>query len=208
MDQDNQKNLLLAIVLSVGVLLVWQVFYAGPKLKDDQERRQRIQQEQSQVKGQPGGPTTAPTTAPGTVAQPGTAVPSAAPLATAATRDAAIETEPARAHRDAEPARLDLACGRTHRRSGAGQVPRDGRSQIAQRRALLALGCAASLLRRVRLGGGRRRDAADARPRHGLARGEGGAADAELAGDAGRGTTGRGSSSAGPSRSTPTICSP
>ena len=38
-DQDNQKNLLLAIVLSVGVLLAWQVFYAGPKLKDDQERR-------------------------------------------------------------------------------------------------------------------------------------------------------------------------
>ena len=30
-DQDNQKNLLLAIVLSVGVLLAWQVFYAGPK---------------------------------------------------------------------------------------------------------------------------------------------------------------------------------
>ena len=54
-DQDNQKNLLLAIVLSVGVLLAWQVFYAGPKLKDDQERRQRIQQEQSQVKEQPGG---------------------------------------------------------------------------------------------------------------------------------------------------------
>ena len=36
MDQDNQKNLLLAIVLSVGVLLIWQVFYAGPKLKEDQ----------------------------------------------------------------------------------------------------------------------------------------------------------------------------
>ena len=94
MDQDNQKNLLLAIVLSVGVLLVWQVFYAGPKLKDDQERRQRIQQEQSQVKEQPGGPTTAPATAPGTVSQPGTAVPSAAPVAPVATRDAAIETSP------------------------------------------------------------------------------------------------------------------
>src|SRR5438034_298076 len=54
MDQDNQKNLLLAIVLSVGVLLAWQMFYAGPKLKEDQERRQRIQQEQGQLKEQPG----------------------------------------------------------------------------------------------------------------------------------------------------------
>src|SRR5947207_10768373 len=91
-DQDNQKNLLLAIVLSVGVLLAWQVFYAGPKLKDDQERRQRIQQEQSQVKEQPGSPKTAPVTAPGAIPQPGAVVPSAAPLASAATRDAVIAT--------------------------------------------------------------------------------------------------------------------
>jgi YidC/Oxa1 family membrane protein insertase len=55
MDQDNQKNLLVAIVLSVAVLLMWQMFYAGPKLKEDQERRQRIQQEQqTQPKEQPG----------------------------------------------------------------------------------------------------------------------------------------------------------
>ena len=40
-DQDNQKNLLVAIVLSVAVLLGWQMFYAGPKLKEEQERRQR-----------------------------------------------------------------------------------------------------------------------------------------------------------------------
>ena len=56
MDQDNQKNLLVAIVLSVAVLLMWQMFYAGPKLKEDQERRQRIQQEQTQTKEQPGAP--------------------------------------------------------------------------------------------------------------------------------------------------------
>ena len=93
-DKDSQKNLLLAIVLSVGVLLVWQVFYAGPKLKDDQERRQRVQQEQSQVREQPGAPTTAPVTAPGAAPQPGTAVPSAAPVAPALTRDAAVETSP------------------------------------------------------------------------------------------------------------------
>ena len=92
MDQDNQKNLLLAIVLSVGVLLIWQVFYAGPKLKEDQERRQRALQEQSQV--QPGTPNTAPVGTPGAAPQPGAGVPSAAPMAPAATRAAAIETAP------------------------------------------------------------------------------------------------------------------
>ena len=48
-------------MLSVAVLLVWQVFYAGPKLKEEQERRQRIQQEQqAQAKEQPGAPKAAP----------------------------------------------------------------------------------------------------------------------------------------------------
>ena len=61
-DQDNQKNLLLAIVLSVAVLLGWQLFYAGPKLKEEQERRQRIQQQQAQAKEQtpPNAPATRP----------------------------------------------------------------------------------------------------------------------------------------------------
>jgi YidC/Oxa1 family membrane protein insertase len=84
-DQDNQKNLLLAIVLSVGVLLAWQAFYAGP----NQERRQRVQQEPSQGKEHAGSPA-----APGSATQPGAAVPSAAPLAAAATRDAAVEAGP------------------------------------------------------------------------------------------------------------------
>ena len=89
MDQDNQKNLLLAIVLSVGVLLIWQVFYAGPKLKEDQERRQRVQQEQSQT-----APKTAPVATPGAPTQPGSGVPSTAPTTPAATRAAAIEATP------------------------------------------------------------------------------------------------------------------
>ena len=38
-DKDSQKNLLLAIVLSVSVLLAWQLLFAGPKLKEEQERR-------------------------------------------------------------------------------------------------------------------------------------------------------------------------
>src|SRR5262245_47640738 len=96
-DQDNQKNLLLAIVLSVAVLLVWQMFYAGPKLKEEQERRQRIQQEQqqqqAQTKGEPGSPTTVPQAAPGTAPQPGVA-PSAVPAVATATREAALADSP------------------------------------------------------------------------------------------------------------------
>src|SRR5262249_55585150 len=53
-DQDSQKNLLIAIVLSVAVLLAWQMFYAGPRLKEQQERREHIQQEQTQAKAPPG----------------------------------------------------------------------------------------------------------------------------------------------------------
>jgi YidC/Oxa1 family membrane protein insertase len=85
-DPDSQKNLLIAIVLSVGVLLAWQMFYAGPKMKEEQERRQRIQQEQTQVQGQPG----APAATPGTSPQPG--VPAAGVAAAAPTRAAAVAT--------------------------------------------------------------------------------------------------------------------
>src|SRR6187200_3091614 len=97
MDLDNQKNLLVAIVLSVAVLLMWQMFYAGPKLKEDQERRQRIQQEQqTQPKEQPGAPKSAvPQTAPGAIPQPGTAAPSVVPpAAPAPTREAALQASP------------------------------------------------------------------------------------------------------------------
>ena len=64
-DKDSQKNLLLAIVLSVSVLLAWQLLFAGPKLKEEQERRARSQQEQTQT-SQPGGaPKTGSETLPG-----------------------------------------------------------------------------------------------------------------------------------------------
>ena len=47
-QQPDQKNLLLAIVLSMGVLLLWQYLYAGPKLKEEQERLARAKQTTSQ----------------------------------------------------------------------------------------------------------------------------------------------------------------
>ena len=36
-DPGDQKTLLLAILLSVGVMLAWQFFYASPKIKEEQE---------------------------------------------------------------------------------------------------------------------------------------------------------------------------
>jgi YidC/Oxa1 family membrane protein insertase len=82
-DQDHQKNLLLAIVLSVAVLLAWQMFYAGPKLKEEQERRLRTQQEQTQLK-----PSGAPTATPGEAPQ--VAAPSAVAPTAPQNREAAL----------------------------------------------------------------------------------------------------------------------
>ena len=61
---------------------------------------------------------------------------------------------PAGAHRDAERRRLDRAQGRAHRRSRADQISRDRRSEVAPDRAAGAVGQPASVLLRVRLGGG------------------------------------------------------
>jgi YidC/Oxa1 family membrane protein insertase len=63
-SQDpDQKNLLLAVVLSLAVLMAWQLFFAGPKMKDEQ-LRQRAQQEQAQ-KQKDGGKELATPAAPG-----------------------------------------------------------------------------------------------------------------------------------------------
>ncbi|MFM1813505.1 MAG: Membrane protein insertase YidC [Pseudomonadota bacterium] len=51
---DNQKNLLLAIILSVCVLMAWHFLYAGPKMKEEQARRQAELKKQEQV-GLPSG---------------------------------------------------------------------------------------------------------------------------------------------------------
>jgi YidC/Oxa1 family membrane protein insertase len=67
-DQDNQKNLILAIVLSMAVMFAWHFFYAAPK---EQERQARIRQEQAaKAKEQtPPAPANTPG-APGTAAKP------------------------------------------------------------------------------------------------------------------------------------------
>jgi YidC/Oxa1 family membrane protein insertase len=80
---DQQKNLILAIVLSMAVVFSWQYFYAGPKMKDEQERLKRLQ-----VQSQPAGTVAG---APGSV--PG--APGAAAIAPIAqTREQALSQSP------------------------------------------------------------------------------------------------------------------
>jgi YidC/Oxa1 family membrane protein insertase len=92
---DNQRNLLAAIILSVGVLFLWQWLYAGPKLKEEQERQKRAaQQTEQQVGGQaPGAPVAAPGATPGAGAGPVPGVPATAGTQ-GLTRDAAIALAP------------------------------------------------------------------------------------------------------------------
>jgi YidC/Oxa1 family membrane protein insertase len=88
-DDNSQKNLLLAVVLSVMVLLGWQLFFVNPKIQDEQARRKTEQAAQTQ-------------TAPGAPAQPGQAappagVPGAPPMQTpqvALTRPQALAAAP------------------------------------------------------------------------------------------------------------------
>jgi YidC/Oxa1 family membrane protein insertase len=88
-DQENQKNLLLAIVLSVAVLLAWQFFYAAPRLKEEQERQARVRaQQEQQAKDKSAPPTAAPGT-PGKPGQQGT-VPGPRPPQSASTREQAL----------------------------------------------------------------------------------------------------------------------
>jgi YidC/Oxa1 family membrane protein insertase len=94
MKEDN-RNLLLAITLSVVVLLGWQYFYGLPQAEKQKQIAQQNQQTQSQQAPQPSGAPTASgaAPAPGTApAQPGQAPATAAPVA--ATRDAALAAGP------------------------------------------------------------------------------------------------------------------
>jgi YidC/Oxa1 family membrane protein insertase len=89
-DPDQQKNLLLAVVLSMAVLLAWQIFYAGPKLKQEQAHQRAVEQSQ---------PTTASKSPTDTMAPPAAApsgtVPGAAPAAQPAeSREAALAQSP------------------------------------------------------------------------------------------------------------------
>ncbi len=53
MEQDNNRNFMLAIVLSGLVLLLWQVFYAGPEMEKERLKRQQATEFSAGKKGQP-----------------------------------------------------------------------------------------------------------------------------------------------------------
>ncbi len=94
---DSQNNLMIAIVLSLGVMLAWQYFVAAPKMKEEQARQQQTKLEQAA--GQPGQGTTATQQAPGTPTAPGqpgqpSAVPQSAPAAPSLTRAEALKLSP------------------------------------------------------------------------------------------------------------------
>jgi YidC/Oxa1 family membrane protein insertase len=87
-DPDQYKNLILAVVLSMAVLLAWQYFYAGP-----QEARRRAQ-EQSQQQAAPSATTPRPDNGIATPATPQSAIPGAPGSTTAQTREEAIAASP------------------------------------------------------------------------------------------------------------------
>ena len=62
----DQKNTILAVVLSAIVLIAWQYFVGLPQMeKQKQEAQFKAQQQQQQQAQQPAQPGTAPGTTPG-----------------------------------------------------------------------------------------------------------------------------------------------
>lgn len=95
MQSENNRNMILAIVLSLAVLFGWQFFVAGPQLEQAQKRAQ-IEQEQAAAAANAGLAT--PEAAAGATAAGGNAATTPAATAngdqTFATRDAAIAASP------------------------------------------------------------------------------------------------------------------
>ena len=97
-DPGDQKNLLLAILLSIGIMLAWEYFYAGPKRQEEIERRKRIAAEQSQQNAQadpsagavPGSPAAATSAIPNPGGRAPVASSGTVPTAMSLTRAAAL----------------------------------------------------------------------------------------------------------------------
>ena len=92
MNREDNKNLLLAIVLSAVVLLGWNYFYGVPQMEQQRKAAQQIQP------AQPGVVTPTPGAAPGSAApgvSPGVLTPGTVPtLPGAVTREAALQASP------------------------------------------------------------------------------------------------------------------
>ncbi len=89
---NDQKNTILAIVLSALVLIVWQYFFGLPQIEKQKQQVQQQQQQQAQPLPAPAGQPQVQSTAPQAPGQPSTVAPGAPgqPL----TRDAAIAASP------------------------------------------------------------------------------------------------------------------
>src|SRR5262245_57201550 len=92
---NDQKNTILAIVLSALVLIGWQIFFGMPQM----EKQKQLQQQQQQQQGQAQPPATTPQ-APGAPPAPGTAPATAPPApgqpagAPTLTREAVLAATP------------------------------------------------------------------------------------------------------------------
>ena len=122
---EQQKNLILAIVLSMAVVFGWQFFYAGPKMKEEQERLKRQQAQSQPVTAAPGTPSAVPGVA-GAPAIPGATT--AAPVMTraqalAASPRAAIETPAIKGSISLIGARIDDVTFTKYRETVASDSP-------------------------------------------------------------------------------------
>lgn len=90
MQRDDNKNLLLAITLSVIVMVGWNYFYGAPKLEQQKQAAQITQSGGANtVPGAPAAPGTTPA-----IVTPGGTVPAQSGVATPLTREAALALAP------------------------------------------------------------------------------------------------------------------
>ena len=139
MREDN-KNLLLAIVLSVAVLLGWNFFFAAPQTDAAAAAQPATAQPSGRARRRPTG-APSPSQAGGPAAPvPGTVPGGRRRAGGRAARGGARAL--ARASRIDTPVdpRLDQPARRAHRRRGAEELPRDGRPAEPEHRAVLARG--------------------------------------------------------------------
>lgn len=92
-DPQDQKNLIIAIVLSFAVFLGWQYFFAAPQLREEQAKQQYTKELEAQRAGKSDG---VPGVGPGTNTVAATSAPETpgAPPKAAVSRDEALKASP------------------------------------------------------------------------------------------------------------------
>ena len=153
----DQKNTILAIVLSAIVLIAWQYFVGMPQMEKQRQEAQLKAQQQQQTQQIPaaGAATRRSCASPARPCSPAQRLcrkrrparrrfPARCPPrpGQALTREAVLAASPRIAIDTPKLERLRLAQGRPARRPRADAIPRDGRSEIAADRAAGAVGAA------------------------------------------------------------------